>query len=98
MRALVTRVFLILLSFTQFLRLSSAVTAGDAKAQNRESLRRARVTMVEEPEATVTFNAQPGKMQPMIQRGLTHVTGTATLKAAWLSLISTQDTVGVKVF
>jgi len=33
----------------------------------------------------------------MIQRGLTNLTGKATLKDAWLSLISTGDTVGLKV-
>ena len=33
----------------------------------------------------------------MIQRGLTNLTGKATLKDAWLSLISARDTVGLKV-
>src|SRR6266700_399249 len=98
MSAVMTRFFLILFGLIHVLWLSWPMTAADALAPNRDALRRARVVMVEEPDATVTFNAQPGKIPPMIQRGLTRLTGTATVKAAWLSLVSTQDTVGVKVF
>ena len=69
----------------------------ETNAAVREPGRRARVVMVENPEATVTFTAQPGKIPPMIGPALTHLTGKPTLQEAWLSLISTQDTVGVKV-
>lgn len=34
----------------------------------------------------------------MVDRGITNLTGAASVKAAWLSLVSTQDTVGIKVF
>ena len=93
-----TRIFLILLSLIQFPRPSAPVAAADTNEPTREATRRARVVIVEEPDASVTFNPQPGKIPPMILRGLTHLTGKATLKEAWLSLISTQDTVGLKVF
>jgi len=53
--------------------------------------------MVENPDATVAFTPQPRKIPPMIGPALTHLTGKTSLQEAWLSLISTQDTVGVKV-
>lgn len=34
----------------------------------------------------------------MVRRGITNVTGKATTTAAWRSLISTQDVVGIKVY
>ena len=89
---------LIFLCLSQWLRLSSPVTAAETSALNREPARRARVVMVQEQDATVTFNAQPERIPPMIQRGMTNLTGKATLKDAWLNLVSTQDTIGVKVF
>ena len=54
--------------------------------------------MAQEPDATVAFSPQPEKIPPIIQRGLTLFTGKPTLAEAWRSLVSTQDTVGIKVF
>lgn len=34
----------------------------------------------------------------MVARGMTNLTGKSTAPEAWLSLVSTQDTVGIKVF
>jgi uncharacterized protein (DUF362 family) len=92
-----TRFFLILFCLIEFLRPSSPLSAAETKAQVREPVRHARVVTVENPDATMTFTPQPGKIPPMIERGLTRLTGKTSLKEAWLSLISTQDTVGVKV-
>jgi len=92
------RFFLICLSLIQWLRLVSPGIAAETTAPGREAAKRARVVMVQEPGATVTFNPQPEKIPPMIQRGLTALTGKATAGEAWLSLISTQDTIGVKVY
>ena len=91
------RFLFILFSLDHLLRLSSPAAAAESSASNRDAAKRARVVIVQEPGATATFNAQPGKIPPMIQRGLTNLTGRATLKDAWLSLISTGDTVGLKV-
>jgi len=93
-----TRLFFILLSLGHWLGSSPPVTAAESSAPNRDAVKHARVVMVQEPGATATFNARSEKIPPMIQRGLTNLTGKATLKEAWLSLISTQDTVGLKVF
>ena len=37
-------------------------------------------------------------MQTMVNRGLTNLTGQSTPARAWLSLVSTQDVIGIKVF
>jgi len=93
-----TRPFLIFLSLVLLLHLSPTVAAAETSGPGRESSRRARVVMVQEADATVTFNPQPEKIPRMIERGLLGLTGKANLRDAWLSLVSTQDTVGVKVF
>ena len=94
MRLVMTRVSSIFLSLAFCLWLPSSESAAETNAPNRGPVRRARVVMVQAPNATVTFNPQPDKIPPMIQRGLTNLTGRATPKDAWLSLISTQDTIG----
>jgi hypothetical protein len=58
----------------------------------------ARVIVVHDPEATDAFEPRADHVQAMVDRGLTNLTGKATVADAWLSLISTQDTVGIKVF
>lgn len=59
---------------------------------------RARVVMAEEPEATAAFRAKPDKVKTMVNRGITFLTGTTNVAAAWKSLVSTQDVIGLKVF
>ena len=54
--------------------------------------------MAEEPGATLAFSPQAEKIPAIIERGLTQLTGKSTLAKAWFSLVSTQDTVGLKVF
>jgi len=60
--------------------------------------RKARVVIVHDAAASQTFNPRPEVIQKMVDRAITNLTGTATVAAAWRSLISTQDTVGIKVF
>jgi hypothetical protein len=72
--------------------------AGDPTSAETEPAKRARVFIVEEPGATVTFEPNRDKIDVMLDRGLVALTGKRTAQAAWLSLVSTQDTVGVKVF
>jgi hypothetical protein len=59
---------------------------------------RARVVIVQDPEATEAFEPRPDIVQAMVDRGITNLTGKGTVTAAWLSLVSTQDVVGIKVF
>lgn len=61
-------------------------------------VRRARVTQVEAPGATFQFAPQPSVVSNLLALGLTTLTGHETPQAAWHSLVSTQDTLGIKVF
>lgn len=64
----------------------------------REATKRARVIVVEDAQAMVAFDPQPAVIEAMVNRGLVSLTGRKTTSDAWLSLISTQETVGIKVF
>lgn len=59
---------------------------------------RARVVIVRDAQATRTFQADAGVVRAMVQRGLTQLTGQPNAPAAWRSLVSIQDVVGLKVF
>lgn len=59
---------------------------------------RARVVTVSDPDATEVFRARPEAVKAMVQAGITNLTHKATIAAAWRSLVSTQDIVGIKVY
>ncbi len=59
---------------------------------------RARVVAVQDDAATESFNPVPEKVRALVRRGITHFTGRADVAAAWRSIVSTQDVVGIKVF
>lgn len=59
---------------------------------------RARVIIAQDPQAITSFNPSPEKIEELLRRGLTNLTGRSTATSAWQSLVSTQDTVGLKVF
>ena len=58
----------------------------------------ARVVSVENASAICDFQPNATVVQNMVGRGLTNFTGQATVAAAWRSLVSTQDVIGIKVF
>jgi uncharacterized protein (DUF362 family) len=58
----------------------------------------ARVVVVEDSRALDTLQPVPEIVQLMVDRAITNLTGKATLRAAWTSLVATQDIVGLKVF
>ena len=58
----------------------------------------ARVVSVCDPEATDAFRPRPEVVRRMVNRAITNLTGKIGVKEAWLSLVSTQDVVGVKVY
>ncbi len=64
----------------------------------RDAPKRARVVVVNDPEAMVAFEPQPERVLSMVNRSLTLLTLKKTPVDAWLSLVSTQDVVGLKVF
>jgi len=57
----------------------------------------ARVVIVHDPAATDAFRPRREKIRAMVSRAITNFTGKATVPAAWRSLVSTQDVVGIKV-
>ena len=57
----------------------------------------ARVCQVEAPGALVDFQPAAVVVRQMVAGGLTGLTRQRTVTAAWLSLVSTQDVVGIKV-
>jgi len=59
---------------------------------------RARVVQVEHPGATLAYEAQPPLVQDMVRRGMLQWTGKTDLKAAWLSVVSPKDVVGLKIY
>ncbi len=65
---------------------------------SRSASASARVVLVHDPEATQAYSVRPARVQAMVNRGLLQFTGKTSLPAAWLSLVSTQDVVGIKVY
>jgi len=56
------------------------------------------VVVVQDPRATINFQPVNARVETMVNRGITHLTGKTTVTEAWLSLVATQDVVGIKVF
>lgn len=59
---------------------------------------RARVLIVENPNATYQYQPDDASVQAMVDRGVTNFTGKPTVAAAWRSLVATQEVVGIKVY
>ncbi len=59
---------------------------------------RARVVVVHEPAATDNYLPVSNVVASVVSHGITALTGQATTEAAWRSLVTTQDTVGIKVY
>ena len=59
---------------------------------------RAKVVIVQDPAATDAFLPREDRIRTMVARGITTLTGKSSASEAWLSLVSTQDTIGIKVF
>jgi len=57
----------------------------------------ARVVIVENPAAVSDFQPDAAIVQDMVNRGLANLTRKTDIAAAWRSLVSTQDVVGIKV-
>ena len=76
---------------TESLRVAPSLARPDATQM-------ARVLIVQDAEAIRTFQTKADVIQSMVNRAITNFTGTTQVSAAWLSLVSTQDTVGLKVY
>ena len=58
----------------------------------------AQIVSIENSGAISNYQADADIVQAMVNCGITNFTGQATVGAAWRSLVSTQDVVGIKVF
>ena len=58
----------------------------------------AQVVSIQDPAATDAFRPRPERVRAMVDRAITNLTGKATVAAAWRSLVTTQDVLGLKVF
>jgi hypothetical protein len=58
----------------------------------------ARVVIVHDAAATESFMPRLEVVQGMVDRAMVHLAEKASVSEAWLSLVSTQDVVGIKVF
>lgn len=54
--------------------------------------------MVRDPNAVAAYKPRPERVVAMVHRGVTNLTRQPTVAAAWRSLVSTQDIVGIKVY
>jgi hypothetical protein len=59
---------------------------------------KAQVVIVQDPAATEAFEPRPEHVEAMVARAITNLTAQSSVAAAWRSLVSTQDVVGIKVF
>lgn len=53
---------------------------------------------MQQADALDAFRPRAAVIRAMVDRGITNLTGKTSFAAAWLSLVSTQDVVGIKVF
>jgi len=58
----------------------------------------ARVVIVEDPHAVRTFVPDAGTVARMFDRALLYFTRKPNVREAWLSLVSTKDIIGLKVY
>ena len=58
----------------------------------------AQVVRIENANAILDLQPDPSVVQVMVNSGVTELTGLTNSRAAWRSLVSTQDVVGIKVF
>jgi hypothetical protein len=56
------------------------------------------VVIVEDANATEAYRPRADYVEAMLRRGITRLTGETDSRAAWLSLVSTQDVIGLKVY
>jgi hypothetical protein len=87
-----------LLTLTAAARAQSSNLFSSATSSSNNSTGRAKVVIVQDPSATDAFQPREARVRSMVERGITALTGQTNSAAAWLSLVSTQDTVGIKVF
>jgi len=88
----------VLRGFVFLCALTLSAFASDPFNSSGQSAPRTRVVIVQDREAIEAFRPRPERVQAMMDRGIKSLTGKAMANEAWLSLVSTQDVVGIKVY
>jgi hypothetical protein len=57
-----------------------------------------RILISADPAATIAFEPQPEPIRRMVENGIIAFTSKPDEKSAWLSLVSTNDKIGIKVY
>lgn len=92
------RVILTLLLLCQPFCLPAAeVGFADPGLLNPDGPARSRVVIVHDSGATRALSIQPEAVATMVERGVTAFTGQPNPRAAWQTLVTPQDVVGIKV-
>lgn len=97
-RMAVTSRLIPILFLTAWLGQAPELQASGLDLAHPDSLDRARVVVVENPRSVVAFSVVADEVEAMMRQGIVQLTGKETPASAWLSLVSTQDVVGIKVF
>jgi hypothetical protein len=84
--------------FLSFALVAGRITGAELLSTAPKATRQAQVIVVQNSGATRVFEPQPEVVQSMVDRALIALTGRTNAAAAWGSLISTQDVVGIKVY
>ncbi|MBU6399711.1 MAG: DUF362 domain-containing protein [Verrucomicrobia bacterium] len=93
------RRFLFCMLCGALLRQSTApVPAADNFLTTPPAVKHARVVIVSDPRATAAFDPQLEVVRKMVARGLTTLTHQPNASAAWRSLVTPRDVVGLKVY
>lgn len=78
--------------------LTASAPAQPAYSALPQNLVRARVLMARDPQAVSLFEPVPARVKVMFDRALLALTEKTSVSMAWLSLVSTNDVIGIKVF
>lgn len=77
---------------------SQTLPPDEKPGESAASRKRGHVLVVENERATSVFAPQRAVIDEMMRAGVLSLTGKASITEAWLSLVSTQDVVGIKVY
>lgn len=61
------------------------------------TVERARIVVVEDPQATITFAPQPATIEKLVNQGIKAFTRENNSISAWRSLVTPKDIVGIKI-
>src|SRR5688500_11957613 len=95
---LYTRIFDLRTAAAAVVATALALACVCGRANSASSAGRARVLIAYHPEATEAFKPKPSVISNMVAKAVIQLTGTSNIVAAWRSLVSTQDSVGIKVY